>query len=259
MTPKSPCFVFLVFIFALFYFVFSSSEAKRFQKDLWDKVGAFNRVTAAQNLKWGNVIFSPHCSPACPPLAPYSEDKAPQLSSWRLSCSFKEASPEPERTLSAPHPSWLTAPKSLDSWLKILTILPLDSAGVSINQTLGVYVDWDFTIKWLLHKTQFRKERACWKLVKTDSIWLGSQSGARNGFPMWSLFSPHLLVSVLCQVPHGGMKGDIEALPASKTRGVSRNDQTCLQRPRIHLEVGKGPESDGMWQVNLGTQVSTPR
>ena len=36
---------------------------------------------------------------------------------------------------------------------------------------------------------------------------------------------------------------------------LSSNDQTCLQRPRTQLEVGKGPESEGMWQVDLGTQT----
>ena len=139
--PKVPA-LFLFFIFALFYFVFSSSETRGFQKEWWGKVGAFNTGSQLPRTQSeGNVIFSPH---------PHLPASWPLTQKTRLLGSVPGGSPallkrgeSPKRTLSAPHPSRPTAPKSLDSWLKILTFLPLDTAGVSINQTLGVCVDSD--------------------------------------------------------------------------------------------------------------------
>ena len=204
--PKVPA-LFLFFIFALFYFVFSSSETRGFQKEWWGKVGAFNTGSQLPRTQSeGNVIFFPH---------PHLPASWPLTQKTRLLGSVPGGSPA------------LLKRGESRAWEDTLSSSPQQADCTQVSGFLAENPDhpaswhcrceykpdsWCMCglrhaiIKWLLLKpNSIKKEPAenRWRRTAYDSP---LKSRAQNGFPMWSLFQQTLTECLFCARSRTGNK-----------------------------------------------------
>lgn len=126
------CLLFL-FIFVLFHFLFPSSETRSCWKELQGKLWAFTKGKVSQNLSKQNITLL-H---SYPPSGPAQFLETHQL----LRRGKSKAKKKPHTLLlnKETYINWLIASNSLNSWLRMLTILLIKTEDVSTIKPFVTY------------------------------------------------------------------------------------------------------------------------